>query len=611
MSAPVPDPGFRVGPDTDTDRYQLGPAVGGGAEGILYRGTITTTSGLSLQVGIKMLQPRYLPQLEQWHTRWSEQVELLRSLQVPGLVTVRDGFLGPLPHLAGQSGSERTLYLVMNWVDGQSLDEWVRQRTERDPVEDLKVLIPVAAALDLMHSGRSTSGVPVVHRDVKPSNILVTGAGTVLVDFGLTRGLPGGQRLSGVVGTAGYLAPEAVDSGTYSPATDRYALGAVTYFVLTGTEPPRTHQPEVARAAMAAAPALAERPELVESVMAMMDPDPAARPEALANWVAQLRGSSLPSLPDDLQPQAPGRHPQAPGRPGPRRRAHFSGRTIAAGTAGALLMVSAAAALLWPGHRPEPKPIVLSSSRTTTTTSTTPSTNTVSGGLGAGTTVASAAAITGTVTDAAGQPVPGAYVMGLDSLTVVRTDPTGAFSMSCTLSTHGVSGSRSEPLVAATWLLPVVSPGEGSAGLGSDTTSYGPPPDVPGLGYSFSGGAADAADASIASCDGRPVDFVLQPGGGADIHLLDPSGTPVTSSSVPPDNLYLPGLDGFAALETAPLTDSGDQIVDQLAGGILRIDATGGNLNCSGTEVTPDPAADGVDVAITAGQVTPVTCQET
>ena len=124
-----------------------------------------------------------MAQVDEWHDRWSEQVELLRSLQVPGVVRVRDGFVGPLPHPPGDVGEGRTLYLVMNWVEGETLDEWVCRRPQAEAFEDLKVLLPVAAALDLMHSGRATSGVAVVHRDVKPSNIVITDEGSVLVDF--------------------------------------------------------------------------------------------------------------------------------------------------------------------------------------------------------------------------------------------------------------------------------------------------------------------------------------------------------------------------------------------------------------------------------------------
>jgi uncharacterized delta-60 repeat protein len=331
-----------VGPDADPDRYVLGTAVGSGAEGILYRGSITTAAGVRLEVAIKMLQPRFLARVQEWHTRWMEQVELLRSLQVPGVVPVRDGFLGPLPHPPGTSGEGRTLYLVMNWVDGEPLDEWIRHRPDRDPVDDLKVLVPVAAALDLMHSGRATGSVPVVHRDVKPSNILVTDHGSVLVDFGLTRGLPDGQRLTAVVGTPGYMAPESTDDGSYSPASDRYGFGAVAYFVLTGFEPPPGHQPDVLQSLVAAVPALADQPDLVDHVAAMLATDPDTRPPGLANWIGQLRRSSLDAGPDILNPPAPRRHPAVPGR----RAKPRTGRQAASGrsailVAGAVIVVLA------------------------------------------------------------------------------------------------------------------------------------------------------------------------------------------------------------------------------------------------------------------------------
>jgi uncharacterized delta-60 repeat protein len=317
---------FRVGPDSDPDRYVLGVAVGSGAEGILYRGSITTATGVQLDVAIKMLQPRFLSHVEDWHARWTEQVELLRSLQVPGVVPVRDGFLGPLPHPPGQPGEGRTLYLVMNWVEGEPLDEWIRHRPDRDPLDDLKVLLPVAAALDLMHSGRATGGVPIVHRDVKPSNIIVSEHGSVLVDFGLIRGLPTGQRLTGVAGTPGYLAPESNDAGVYSPASDRYGFGAVAHFVVSGFEPPTSHQPEVLRTLLVAVPVLAERPEVVDHFMEMLATDPDARPTGLANWIGQLRRSSLEAGPDILSPAAPRRHPTVSRRTSDRpNHAHANG----------------------------------------------------------------------------------------------------------------------------------------------------------------------------------------------------------------------------------------------------------------------------------------------
>lgn len=579
---------LRVGPEDDVDRYVLGAAIGSGAEGILYRATITTPSGLALDVAVKMLQPRFMSQVELWRSRWMEQLELLRSLQVPGLVPVRDGFIGALPHSPGEPGEGRTLYLVMNWVEGQPLDEWVRHRDDRDPIDDLKTLIPVAAALDLMHSGRATGGVPVAHRDVKPSNILVGEAGSVLVDFGLTKGLPEGHRLSGVVGTPGYLAPEAVESGTYSPATDRYALGAVAYFVLTGSEPPQSHEPGLLRSSLFAVPELSERPEIVDRVMAMMDADPEVRPTGLANWIGQLRHSSLPSLPEPLSPQAPSRHPPAP-RKGPKRqiapvrRFRLSRRALEVGTVVLAILGAATGIALFVTRQP-PQHLVLSHQRL----------------------------LTGVVRDAAGDPVPDAYVIGLESLTVVRTDSAGRFSMPCVLSTRGEAGRRAEPLVASTWLLPVETPGDGSYALGENTTNYGPPPSAPGPGYSFSGGATDASRASTARCDGHTFNFFLHPGGNVDIQIFGPTGKPVASSVLsPPDNLYLPGLGKYAASETAPLSSDGRQVLSELGSGVLRIDGTTATLDCSGRGVAPDPADAGADVSVVAGQTVSVICHET
>ena len=290
-----PEPDFFVGPDADPDRYRLGDAVGSGGEGILYRGSITTATGLTLPVAVKMLQPRYLANLTDWQAAWGEQVELLRSLQLPGVVTVRDGFVGPLPHYATEARADtRTLYLVMNWVEGESLDDWVR-RNPASPIDALNLLLPVATALDLMHEGTATGGVPVIHRDVKPSNILVTEKGTVLVDFGLTRGLPGGSRVSVVAGTPGYIAPETLTRGSYTAAVDRYALGAVVLFMLTGREPAFGERPDEQAARLRSVPSIADSEALVDQVMAMLDPDPEQRPRHLASWVSQLRRSTIPA----------------------------------------------------------------------------------------------------------------------------------------------------------------------------------------------------------------------------------------------------------------------------------------------------------------------------
>ena len=209
-------------------------------------------------------------------------------------------------------------------------------------------------------------------------------------------------------------------------------------------------------------------------------------------------------------------------------------------------------------------------------------------------------AVSGVVRDGSGQPVANAYVIGLNSLTVARTDTSGRFSMPC---------SSAEPLVAATWLLPVES---GGSRYGQTTTMFGPPPTTPGLGYSFSGGASDAQQAAAVACGTQSTNFVLAGGANVRIRILDSSGAPlVTKSGIPPDNLYLPGLGDHAALETAPVTADGFQRIDQIGPGVLHIDGTNTFLSCTGPGVSPDQSIAGATVTVTSGATIDVVCHDT
>ena len=203
--------------------------------------------------------------------------------------------------------------------------------------------------------------------------------------------------------------------------------------------------------------------------------------------------------------------------------------------------------------------------------------------------------ITGTVDDTSGQPVAGAYVIAVDSPTVVaRTDASGRYTMLCQAPADGIS--RGEALVASAWPVPVGEP-------------YTPPPAVTGPGYVFSGDAPNLAQASTINCGGPPANFVLPSGGGADIEFLDPSGAPLVPApnAVPVDNLYLPGFGGNGTIETAPLSGN-HQIVQQLGAGTLYIDGTTSTLSCRGTGVVPDAGRAGADVTITPGTTTQVIC---
>lgn len=308
-------PEFWIGPHDQPDRVRLGPAVASGSEGILYRGSMDG-GGYTLDLAVKMLHPEHLAALPAWAARWNDQVELLRQVKLPGLVNVRGGYVGPLPHHPGEADLNiNTLYLLMDWIEGMPLAQWSRTVQVDEPEQLLLALVPVAAALDLLHSGVVSGGVPLVHRDVKPANILIRpGGDTVLVDVGSIRGLAVDAEGGGPVGTPGYIAPEAKASGRYEPASDRYALGGVAFFLLTGQEPPLDGSIVDIERILRASPRLAGRDELVDHVLAMMCPNPEERPTSLVNWVAQLRRSSLVDLPGEatLPPVAPQRNPNRP-----------------------------------------------------------------------------------------------------------------------------------------------------------------------------------------------------------------------------------------------------------------------------------------------------------
>lgn len=273
---------FCVGPDICPDKYGLVAEVGGGGEGALWRAEVTL-GGVPEPVAVKVLRAELAENFARLSVRWAEQAELLRFVSHPGVVGVREDFQGPPLHREGEAGqvSGRSLYLVMNWVEGRSLRDWVVLNGGREgTLRGLGHLEQVADALELLHAGRATqSGRPVVHGDLSPGNVMISERGqAVLVDFGLVRLT--GHRSEFAAGTPGYAAPEVWAQGEYTAAADRYSFGALTYFALTGAPPPL--DPVERRAGLLAHPFLANTPApAADRVMAMFSDDPAQRPPEL------------------------------------------------------------------------------------------------------------------------------------------------------------------------------------------------------------------------------------------------------------------------------------------------------------------------------------------
>ncbi|MFI6609883.1 protein kinase [Streptomyces sp. NPDC050507] len=286
-----------IGPDATPDRYRLLNSIGRGGEAVLYRAEIEL-DGAPETVVVKVLDSRTTITIEQFQrlsAKWQEQAELLRFVNRPGVVGVREHFEGPPIHGAGDASTAagRALVLVMNHVDGLDLRDWRAERTlasHAERREVLRTLEQLADVLDWLHSGRATpSGRTVVHGDLSPGNVMVDEHGqATLVDFGLSK-LTADHQTAEVWFTPGYAAPE-VFEGKRTPNTDRYAFGAIAYFLLSGQAPPST--PEQLRAALRALPQVAAAaPERCERILSVCAAEPAGRPESLSAWVKDVRSA--------------------------------------------------------------------------------------------------------------------------------------------------------------------------------------------------------------------------------------------------------------------------------------------------------------------------------
>ncbi|MBW1600475.1 serine/threonine-protein kinase, partial [Streptomyces sp. JJ38] len=289
------DTSLYIGPESAPDRYRLLRSIGRGGEAVLYLAEIQL-GGAAEPVVVKVLDTQETMRPQEFakiSSRWSEQAELLRFVHRLGVVGIREHFEGMPPHQAGEAGTPpgRALCLVMNHVEGLDLRDWRAEHSLETPAERrdaLRYLEQLAEVLDWLHLGKGTpSGRVVVHGDLSPGNVMIDANGqATLVDFGLSK-LTAEHRTAEVWFTPGFAAPE-VFEGRRTPATDRYAFGAIAYFLLSGESPAST--PEQVRRQFRDLPALAAQDdEARDEVLAVFSADPAARPDSLSTWVKRLR----------------------------------------------------------------------------------------------------------------------------------------------------------------------------------------------------------------------------------------------------------------------------------------------------------------------------------
>jgi hypothetical protein len=246
-------------------QYRIVERIGRGGMATVYKAFQPT---LNRYVAIKVL-PTLRAEEPGSLARFRREAQTVSQLRHPSILAVFD--------YGEQDG---ITYIVSEFLPGGTLEQYVGSPLPIARV--VRLLAPVAAALDYAHSRG------VVHRDVKPANILLAEDGrTVLGDFGVARILAGSPQLtpSGVLlGTPTYMAPEQAAGRVATPASDRYALGAVLYQLLTGRPPFVADTPMAVALAHLHQPLPPPRginpdlPEAVEPILSMaLAKDPAAR----------------------------------------------------------------------------------------------------------------------------------------------------------------------------------------------------------------------------------------------------------------------------------------------------------------------------------------------
>jgi|HubBroStandDraft_4_1064222.scaffolds.fasta_scaffold01108_2 TolB-like protein/Flp pilus assembly protein TadD len=240
---PVPT-GLRLGP------YAIQSQVGTGGMGEVYRAQDTR---LGRSVAIKVLRAHLSADLD-LQQRFLLEARTISALQHPNICTLFD--------VGSQDGTD---YLVMEYLEGESL----ANRLTKGPLtsgQALQTAIEVAAALQEAHRHG------LVHRDLKPGNIMLTNSGAKLMDFGLAKLLgPDGndvptlKTVTGIVGTAAYMSPEQALGQAVDQRSDLFSFGIVLFEMLTGSHPWR-------------------RASVVDVVHGIIHDDPAELPSSIQNW---------------------------------------------------------------------------------------------------------------------------------------------------------------------------------------------------------------------------------------------------------------------------------------------------------------------------------------
>jgi beta-lactam-binding protein with PASTA domain/tRNA A-37 threonylcarbamoyl transferase component Bud32 len=260
-------------------RYRVVRKLGGGGMADVY---LCEDLTLGRHVAIKVLLQRYLDD-PTFVERFRREAKAAAGLNQQNLVSIYDW-----------GEVDGTYYIAMEYVEGETLKDLIRRRGRLSGNESVAVGLQLLAAVDFAHR----SGI--VHRDIKPQNVMIDRAGTVKVmDFGIARAGDSGMTEAGsILGTAQYLAPEQAKGHPVDERSDLYSVGVVLYEMLTGTVPFKgdsavtvalKHVNEVPREPSELVPGMPYA--LNQIVLKAMAKDPADRYQSAAEFARDLRAA--------------------------------------------------------------------------------------------------------------------------------------------------------------------------------------------------------------------------------------------------------------------------------------------------------------------------------